>query len=169
GGVEAITQPTGGIAKILRPGVYGQNGKSWAGYVGDTFTKDRLTFNIGARYDHQYTNNAASSTPANPMFPELLPALSFGGGGTGIEWNTISPRVGLTYALDESRKTVMRASYARYAGQVPLAQPSVENPVAVSYLAYNWNDANGDGFVQPAEVLFADGVQYSSNVDPANP
>jgi hypothetical protein len=40
---------------------------------------DNLTVNIGARFDYQRSKNLASSTPANPTFPSLLPAVSYGG------------------------------------------------------------------------------------------
>src|SRR5262249_19444792 len=84
------------------------------------------------------------------------------------DWNDISPRLGFSYALTESRKTVLRANYARYATQLGYGDVTNENPVAVSYLAYSWNDRNGDRFVQPNEVNLNDFL-YSVNVDPAHP
>ena len=79
-------------------------------YVGDTFTKNRLTVNVGARIDQQTAENNASEIPANPLIPTLLPAITFSGGGQGIDWFDVSPRLGFTYALNESRKTVARLS-----------------------------------------------------------
>ena len=35
-----------------------------------------------------------------------------------IKWNSFSPRVGITYAVDESRRTQLRGSYARFASQL---------------------------------------------------
>ena len=35
-----------------------------------------------------------------------------------VVWNSVTPRVGLTYALNESRKTILRASYAMFASQL---------------------------------------------------
>ena len=113
-----------GNAQVWRDTRYGSGGNSYSGWLGDTFTKDRLTFNVGLRFDHQTSENPASSAEANPVFPTLVPGLDFDGGGTGTEWNKISPRVGITYALDEGRKTVLRASYAQYAGQIPLGETS---------------------------------------------
>ena len=37
-----------------------------------------------------------------------------GSDGPLQDWKKVSPRVGLSYALDESRRTIVRASYARY-------------------------------------------------------
>lgn len=43
-------------------------------------------------------------------------ALRFGDGG--FDWETITPRVGVTYALGAERRTVLRASYGRFAEQL---------------------------------------------------
>ena len=96
--------------------------------------------------------------------------MSFDGNDSNlIEWNTISPRVGLSYALDDARKTVLRASYANYAEQLAFGDGRpTENPIAVGYLAYGWNDGNDDRFVQPGEVNLND-FQYNFNIDPDNP
>ncbi len=160
----------GGLVNIYRDRVAKYESKYVSGYVGDTFTKGRLTLNIGARYDHQTSTNVASEAVANPDFPTLLPALKFDGHGTGATWNDISPRVGLSYALDDARKTLVRASYARYAGQLAGATGSFDNPIgAVSYLQYYWDDINGDRLPQKNEVLTGAGLYYFYNIDPANP
>lgn len=166
---------TGGgnnIARIYRNKVVEYAGKYSSVYLGDVFTKDRLTLNVGARFDRQTARNLPSEAPANKSFPSLLPALKFAGSSEdNIAWSDISPRAGMSYALDESRRTVLRASFARYAGQLSYGNVSGstgQNPVAVSYLAYRWNDLNGDRFVQPNEVLF-DQFIGAGNVDPNNP
>jgi hypothetical protein len=64
--------------------------------------------------------------------------------------------VGLSYALDQSRRTIVRASWNRYYQQLAFGDVKVENPTAVGYIQYGWNDANGDKFVQPGEVNFND-------------
>jgi hypothetical protein len=139
-------------------------------YLGDSFTKDRLTLNAGVRFDRQTGGNRPSSSEASKSFPNLLPALNFPGTGTGVKFNDISPRVSMTYALDDARKTVLRASYARYAGQLSAGDAAYDNPLgSVSYLAYIWDDRNNDGFVQPSEVRTDLGIQYYAYVDPANP
>ena len=160
------------VARVYRDGVVEYGGKYSSVYVGDVFTKNRLTVNIGARYDKQTAKNLASASAANVSFPNLLPALKFGGSTeNNISWGDISPRVGLSYAMDEARKTVLRLSLARYAGQLSygnVAGSTGKNPAAVSYLAYGWNDLNGDRFVQPGEVQL-NNLIGALNVDPNNP
>ena len=140
------------------------------GYLGDTFTKDRMTLNAGFRYDHQVGKNEPSTAAANPALPDILGALDFDGSGVGATWNDLSPRASLSYALDEGRKTVLRASFARYAGQLSSTDPSFDNPnTGYGYLAYLWTDTNNDGLATASELDLASGVQYSGPGDPRNP
>jgi hypothetical protein len=143
----------------------------WNGYVGDTFTKDRLTISAGVRYDHQHAKNQASTATGNPLFPEILPELVYDGNGPEITWKDFSPRLSVSYALNESRKTVARASYARYAGQLFPNDVTTANPVGgySTFIAYRWNDLNHDHFVSKDEVLLNEGILYYNNVDPAHP
>ena len=159
----------GGLVNVFRDGVKSFESAYISGYVGDTFTKDRLTVTLGLRFDHQTANNKAAVVPSNPFFPNALPGIDYDGSGVGVKWNDLSPRIGLTYALDDARKTVVRASYARYAGQLPTNFGTQDNPLLPSYLQYYWDDLNGDTFPQPGEVLVGAGVYYAYNVDPANP
>ena len=143
-------------------------GKYLNGYVGDLFTKDRFTLNVGVRYDGQSAKNLESDALANKGFPNLMPAASYPGSDNLQDWKTFSPRIGMSYALDESRRTILRASYARYNQQLSFGDVSRENPTNYSYLAYAWNDANGDKFVQKGEVDTGN-LLYWSGIDPANP
>jgi hypothetical protein len=153
-----------------------------SGYLGDTFTKDRLTLNVGVRFDDQKSKNLPSSVSAasvlDPSFPLL--ALSWNGVNVNgrsdnpapeINWTDVSPRAGITFALDEGRKTVLRASYARYAAQLPSAQASFFSPFTSpgSYFAYQWDDNNGNGLPEVDEVRSDLGPLYFNYVDPNDP
>ena len=169
GELNSATDPSENNVYIYRDAVINYGGKYTSAYLGDVFTKNRFTFNVGARWDLQTARNLPSDAPANKAFPNLLPALSYKGDTKDlIRWNDISPRVGLSYALDESRKTVLRASFARYASQLSYGNVTRENPSALSWLEYQWTDKNGDRFPQPGEVNLGQFVA-SSNVDPKNP
>jgi hypothetical protein len=161
-----------GYALVYRDRVASFIGENWHAYAGDTFTKGRLSLNLGARWDRQKAANRDSTAPANDLFPELVPAATVTGDSLqGIDWKDISPRVAVNYALDAGRKTVVRASYARYAGQLNALDVLANNQVGAyyPYLAYSWVDLNGDHFAQRNEVLVNQGIQYSSVIDPNNP
>ncbi len=138
-------------------------------YLADTFTKDRLTLNLGLRYDHQTAQKLPGQIPGNPLIPDRLPSLDYQGDESPVvKWNDVSPRFGVTYALDDAKRTVVRASFARYAGQLSSGAATWNNPVATSFLEYDWRDLNNDEIVQLPEVNFSV-LRASSNVDPNNP
>lgn len=140
-------------------------------YLSDTFTKGRMTLNAGVRYDIQKASNEASTAPAQRLIPDLFPAVTVDPSKLqGIEWKDLSPRVAVTYALDEGRKTVVRGSYARYAGQLNSFEATSNNAAGTyyPYVAYNWVDRNGDHLATRDEILFNQGIQYSNGVDESN-
>ena len=148
-GIEArIETARGKIARIQRELVSSFKGSYNALYLQDTFTKDRLTLQGGVRWDLQKAENAASTAPANPLFPEILPDLVYDGAGTKIEWSDISPRVGFTYALNESRKTLLRGNFSIFTQQLAHPDVTVINPIGgVARVDYRWNDLNNDNLI----------------------
>jgi hypothetical protein len=149
------------------------NQKYTSAYVQDTMTVGNLTFNAGLRYDIQGGDNLPKTTLANPVHPEILPAVSFAGGDIGFEWKTLSPRLGLTYAMGESRQTLLRASYSRFADQLGTANGVAINPLyGATYVYYYYDDANNDGNADAGEVLLNLGRfpvnPNSGNFDPRN-
>ena len=163
-----INAPDDKVAWVYRDYAVRYGGKYFSAYAGDMLSKDRFTLNVGVRFDHQSAKNLKSESFPNASFPDLMPAAVYEGGENLNVWDTFSPRVGLSYALDASRKTVMRASYARYYQQLSFGDVTRENPAGWSYLAFPWTDANGDGFAQPGEVDTGD-LLYWSGVDPDDP
>ncbi len=164
-----INGPGDTVLEVKRQALIKYSGTFWYGYVGDVFTRDRWTFNLGARFDSQKAENLPAQVPANATFPNILPAINYPGGGTGISWFDISPRLGISYALGDSRKTVARASFARYASKLDTGAVTRENPLAASTIAYGWIDRNGDKIPQANEADFEGGILYAVAVDPANP
>ena len=138
------------------------------GFVTDTISLDRLTIIGGVRFDHQESSLGDASVPGVPGIP-ILPALNAPAVPGVYKWNNVTPRVGLTYALDESRKTVVRASYAMFASQLPGDEAKFVSPIQYSYAYYNAVDKNGDGIAQLSEILFNQGLQGYTGFDPNNP
>jgi hypothetical protein len=163
--------PGNAYALAYRARVVSFTGENYDAFIGDTFSRGPLTVNAGIRWDRQTSQNSASTAPANTAFPNALPEVQFPGGGPSIKWNDVSPRVSMTYALDEARRTVVRTSYARYAGQLNPFEVTASSPVGgyYTFIAYRWTDVNGDHLAQKDEILNNLGPQYSNNVDPANP
>ena len=111
-----------------------------------------------------------ATSPANKAFPTLVPGLTFAGYDSPFAWNNFSPRAGLTFALDESRHTIARAAYSRYAGQLSPTTIGGLNPASAAGSAtYRWVDTNGDHFAQADEVLTDQRLTQGGGFNPANP
>jgi hypothetical protein len=149
-------------------------------YIGDTILLGNLTIQAGARYDMQNSKNTASFSSANPLLATpltlpndegnpataFLPALQFPGDSRELEWNSISPRIGVTWALGAEKQTLVRAGYNRYVSQIG-ATASLGSPFTYySYFILGGYDTNHDHVAQRSELVNYLGSGY---VDPSNP
>ena len=136
-------------------------------WIQDTLTHNKLTVNIGLRYDAQEGANTAFALEGNPLAGNLLPTLEFqGNDADGISFEEITPRVGLTYALGENRDTLLRFSYSRFAQQLQQGLISRANPLSPAFAFFEFTDTNGNlefDAGEPNTFLAANGF------DPANP
>ena len=124
-------------------------------FFSDTITWDRLTATLGVRYDDQKGSVMESTVAATALaaYQSILPAAAAPARSDVVSWQDWSPRVGLTYALGDARKTLLRASYARYANQLgayPVSSLSAIPGVAYAY--YPWTDTNSNNRVDPGEL-----------------
>jgi Carboxypeptidase regulatory-like domain len=134
------------------------------GYVQDTLTRGNLTATIGIRYDLQQGRNDPSTAPAAPAAPALLPAYRFPGGGAGVSWQSFAPRLGISEVLGKDLRTVLRASYSRFADQLGAGTVAFANPLAVQSYYYFVTPQTGPG---TPTILAPAGLGYSGNVNPA--
>lgn len=156
--IRGVLDPTRGrYAIVERESIAGFHGAYTDLYLGDTYTKNRLTVNAGLRFDHQTAENLPTSAKANPLYPEILPALNYDGSpGQDIKWNDISPRLGFTYALTSDHKTQVRGSFAIFTDQLNFADVTDVNPVGtVGQKSFAWTDLNNDNVVQRGELNLA--------------
>jgi len=151
-------------------------------YAQDTLSAGNLTANIGLRWDRQTGKNEGRTIPANPLIPDILPAVTYGGGDSGFTWTSLVPRLGLTYALGPERKTLLRASYSRFADQLGIGPTYQLNPLTLNSYAYfygningpgnftraNLVDLNGNGRIDAGDVVPGGGagLGFSGNVNP---
>ena len=97
--------------------------------------------------------------------------LVFSGYDAPFKWNNASPRLGISYALDQSRKTLVRAGYSRYASQLDTDDTvGFLNPSSSpGFATYRWAPRAGDHFVHPDEVLTNQLITAGNGFNPANP
>src|SRR5262249_33606512 len=88
-----------------------------------------------------------------------------------VAFNNFSPRLGLTYNLTGDGKTLARANYARYYGQVGNGGVAgTINPVSQTVVRFPWADLNHNGVADPGEVqLSANGTLVTGNWSSGNP
>jgi len=123
------------------------------GYVGDTITWDRLTLNAGVRWDRQAGSVKELTQQGNSVLPSLLPTITGEAATDVVVWNSLTPRVGISYALDEGRKTLLRASYGMFASQLNATAGGFMSVVQYrGVYFYDVVDLNGNRIVDPAEI-----------------
>jgi len=132
----------------------GTSGKYLSGFLSDTISFDRLTLNVGARWDRQSSSVLGYAQAGNPLLPTLLPNLTGKAAEDVIVWSSITPRIGATYAIDDARKTIARASYASFASQMNAGLGGFFSTVGSlrGVYIYNVRDLNGNGTVDAAEI-----------------
>jgi hypothetical protein len=159
------------VARIYREGLGTNRTEYLSLYLGDTFSRGRLTVDAGLRYDRQSGSALPSSTQSNPAFASLVPGIEFAGYDAPFTWNTVHPRIGATWALDETRRTIVRANFSRYAGQLDAGITGFSNPSSnAGYVDYRWEDHNADNFVQADEVRLDLGfISPGNGFNPADP
>jgi len=136
-------------------------------YAQDTLALGNLTANIGVRWDRQKGKNLASTAAANPVAPDLLPAVNYAGQDAGFSWSDFTPRLGLTYALGADRKTLLRFSYSRFADQLGTAAAGWLNPLSGLSYRYFYTTNNGSPILTPG-AIGPEVASPSGNVNPLN-
>ena len=162
---------TGCQVDLTRDGYSVYDLLNYAAYVQDTITVGRANVQLGLRYDYNRDKAEASSIVANPLGGPWLPGIDFPGADPGVAFKDFSPRLGVTYDLSGSGRTLARANYARYFGQVGNGGvASTINPVGSTTLRYPWIDANRNQVADVGEItLSATPLSASTNWSAANP
>ncbi len=130
----------------------------------------RLTINVGVRFMHlvagtpvqQVSGGNWAGTAIAERFPALnattLPATEL------VRWNTAEPRFALSYALDDSSRTILRGGASRYYHHLPSFGLFVSNPAFPLNYVTLWFDRNNDNLFQIGEdgrLLFSFGGQLN--------
>ena len=120
-------------------------------FAEDQWTLDRLTVNLGLRYDGLRGSVPAQELPAGPF----VPARSFEAIEDTPDFHDLNPRVGAAFDLFGNGKTAVKGSVARTViFQAPGGLTQANNPVnaMVTSATRTWGDANGDYVPQESEL-----------------
>jgi hypothetical protein len=158
-----------GGGQIMRDAAFTYGVKATDFYVGDTVLLGNLTIQAGLRWDSQEGSISSGTSAANALYPTLLPTVNFDGNSIGaIEWTSVSPRIGLTYALGAEKKTLLRAAANRYTDQLGGSTVYGASPLGYSYLYYYFTDVNGNRRIDSGELDTSTLLAWAG-LDPNNP
>lgn len=134
-------------------------------YLQDAWSpRRRLTLNLGLRYDRFTTYYPAQTTAANLTFPQLFKAgTTFPGSGNLVDWNTVSPRIGVAFDPTGKGDSVFRFGYGIYYIMQGTGLAETANPNGLITLTFPWNDTNGDKIPQLNEWLPANATPVASS------
>jgi hypothetical protein len=133
-------------------------------FLQDTWNRRRLTLSLGMRFDRFRTYYPQQTTDANLTFPQLFKAgFAFPASGDLVNWNTVSPRIGV--AVDPTGKgtSVLRFAFGIYHALQGTALSEFANPNGLLSLTFPWNDLNGDKIPQQNEWLTSGGGPVNSS------
>ena len=125
--------------------------RSVALYAQDQWTIDRLSLNLGARYDRFTGKILAGSLPQR----QYVPAFSWDDVNDVPNFNDFSARLGMAYDVFGDGRTAIKVSLGRYLSSVGIGTyASPQHPVDTVVASTNrtWTDLDGD-FVPDCDQL----------------
>jgi hypothetical protein len=128
---------------------------SWNGlrnyglFANDSYRINKLTMNLGLRYDRYRVFLPAQERPASRFSPQ---AAQFAAVDNVKTFNHVVPRLGVIYDFQGNGKTLFKANYGRYFFNPGVNLADSVNPnTSTQYTEYAWTDRNGDRLWQPGE------------------
>ncbi len=148
--IHFLSNGTPTIARLYNSGTSSQNGlATTSAFITDTWTIDRLTLNVGARFDRYRVHLPAQAVPVSRFNPAER---SFAEIASVKTFNHVVPRFGATYDLSDDGKTVLKGNVGRFYFNPGVNLADSVNPNSSDqYVDYNWSDLNGDRVFQSGE------------------
>src|SRR5271163_3089525 len=113
-------------------------------FLQDTWNiKRRLTLNVGLRYDNFRTYYPVQQSNPHETFPQLFPLTTYAGSGNLVDWNNVSPRIGVAYDPNGKGNSVIRFGYGIYYIMQGTGLAELVNPVGLASKTYLWNAPAG--------------------------
>lgn len=136
------------VRLVNNPSGHKESGANTGIYIQDSWTFGRVTINPGLRYERFVMSIPAQGAGAG----RWVPAREFAAQENIVNWNTWSPRFGISWDLFGDGRTAVKGGLSRYdrlAG-VTIVQPL--NQKSISFQTCPWADSNGDLRAQNSEI-----------------
>jgi hypothetical protein len=154
------------VRLVNTPSGHREDGTNSALYVEDSWRLGRVTLNPGVRYERFVMSIPAQSAPAGTW----VPARDFAAQDGIVNWNTVSPRLGMSWDASGDGRTALKGGISRYdrLEGITIIQPL--NLRNIAFQTCPWSDTNNDLVAQFSEIAFtkcSGSLQPSlGNVDP---
>jgi hypothetical protein len=111
-------------------------------FLQDQWTLNRLTLNLGVRYNYQNSYVPAQERPAT----RFVPAARFDKIENVPNWHDVTPRLGAAYDLFGNGKTAIKGYLGRFVNAHGVSFAQISNPANAIVLRADrtWTDANGN-------------------------
>lgn len=134
---------------------YGNQTDSFGAFFDDSWSlTNRLTLNLGLRYDHQNGSIPPMAVMNNSWedTSEIHPGIK-----NMVQWRLFSPRIGLAYTLTSDNKTVLKAHYGRYYDNIFGATYENAGPLSSDWTAYWWDGEKWEMYMHvPGEYYWTE-------------
>lgn len=143
--------------------------KRFSYFLQDTYTKGKLSLNLGLRVDRQWGGINDMKIPGtNVSWANNIGGINYNWSDSiqeaeeyNFTWNTLSPRLGLTYDIFGDGKTVARANFSIY-GSI------FDSSIAWQFINtsthyFRWYDT-GDKIVQGNELVWYNTIDYKGSL-----
>ncbi len=139
------------VRLVNTPSGHKESGVNTGIYVQDSWRLGRVTINPGVRFERFVMSIPEQSAEAGTW----IGARAFPAQDDIINWNTVSPRFGISWDVFGDGRTAIKGGVSRYDRQegVTLVQPL--NGRNIAFQVCPWADGNGDLRAQNGEIGFA--------------
>ena len=137
----------------------------YSAYLADQWRiGQRLTFNLGLRYDYQHSYVPEQTREGGPFAAAAtFPRVEVG------TWGHFGPRAAFAWDLTGKGKTVLKASYGWFNTEAAISADYNQNTIFTT--DFRWHDLNRNNKYDPGEVNFdtsATGPDFVSTTSAAN-
>lgn len=142
-------------------------------YADDKFQLKRLHVDAGIRFDRQTSKTLPTDITSplqtivapsflGPGMDSFFPSLHYTGNEAPVSFDTLSPRVGVSFDVTGDNRTLLIARYARYADAYDARISRYFDPATHFFdISVDYNNSNNDRVITPDEVIDFSTIDFS--------
>lgn len=182
---DGIADIVPGISRIhfMRYPQYDRSRMVYALFAQDTMSINNFTVTFGIRYDVGFPKIGDFNVPTTiesfkdtPLWKDnigsgtaealekVFPAFTIPGVDPNYSWGFFSPRIGITWNIGGSNKTVAKFTFGQYGDRMLPSEAQYFEPLGGSaWMNFWWLDDNGNGLTDFTEIYWHNSSTYGLN------